>query len=841
VTQHGESGEVVNNVRDTSLEIVLDSGATSHMFPDKSLFYQIQEGFSGNVTMGDSQTCPIEGKGLVNIIGESLYIPRLRYGLISLSKLDQQGCSVELSRGTMRVHDKDKHIILTAHLAGNLYHLDARFVRTLRDPGKISANIVGQPGLYEDLDMIDSAIEEIPRKRIRQNFSDAEKEKINQRLYELHHKWGHLSEGRIKLAYKHGLVKGINFTEQEMGAAKLPFCYDCHRGKMKAFPSGDTTNHLWRIFQKVAVDYKGPLPVASIKKYKGFYLYSDYSTHFVWVYFVKRKTEFLTGLKKFINFIHKIGWLNRPKILQGDWDSMHTEASTMKWLDDHGIQLELSAPLKHSQNGQIERDMENLLDRTRTMMSIYDTPLRLWDHAVKYAVDLINMSPTSTQQNKTPYELVFNEVPDIDKLVPFFTPGVFHNPKEVRRGGLGQNSYKATPCRMLGYPDESKINYLIWNLKKRIVMVRADCRFVKKTRPKVAEDFEAVNERVDANDLLDQIEAQFGNEQWELESETETIIPQDNEDEPQMRTRSSTRVQNDGFSDTETVVDDRLDNPQDAELGGEQETSQHQPGLNQRNPHLGKPRHPNSVEELRARRLESRGIIDHRQDADAEEDVWQDVNYWDRPDPDIFTRNGSALLMGELRNIIEDDQIRSWTEDCLNLSLAEPPRTIQQALRAGFPNREEWFKAIRAELQTLQDQETFATADQHGRAMKTKFVFTASLKNDFTIKYKARLVVCGYSQIKGLDYNETFSPTTPIMTIFMLLNIGASKDKAMAIFDVKSAFLLGENDFEQYCVLPSEIMGQNCRVNILKSLYGSETGSKDMVRLTSYLSDRFGF
>jgi hypothetical protein len=37
------------------------------------------------------------------------------------------------------------------------------------------------------------------------------------------------------------------------------------------------------------------------------------------------------------------------------------------------------------------------------------------------------------------------------------------------------------------------------------------------------------------------------------------------------------------------------------------------------------------------------------------------------------------------------------------------------------------------------------------KLMKTKFVFTVTVKSDYTLKYKARLVVCGYSQIKGID------------------------------------------------------------------------------------------
>ncbi len=58
------------------------------------------------------------------------------------------------------------------------------------------------------------------------------------------------------------------------------------------------------------------------------------------------------------------------------------------------------------------------------------------------------------------------------------------------------------------------------------------------------------------------------------------------------------------------------------------------------------------------------------------------------------------------------------------------------------------------------------------------------IKNDMTYKFKARLVVCVYSQVYGIDYSETYSRTTPISTIFMLMHIGASLNLFTAIFDV---------------------------------------------------------
>ena len=55
-----------------------------------------------------------------------------------------------------------------------------------------------------------------------------------------------------------------------------------------------------------------------------------------------------------------------------------------------------------------------------------------------------------------------------------------------------------------------------------------------------------------------------------------------------------------------------------------------------------------------------------------------------------------------------------------------------------------------------------------------KWVFKKKMKIDGTIdKYKARLVIKGYKQQKGLDYFDTYSPISRITSIRMMLAIAS--------------------------------------------------------------------
>ncbi|KAG8497239.1 hypothetical protein CXB51_008487 [Gossypium anomalum] len=58
-------------------------------------------------------------------------------------------------------------------------------------------------------------------------------------------------------------------------------------------------------------------------------------------------------------------------------------------------------------------------------------------------------------------------------------------------------------------------------------------------------------------------------------------------------------------------------------------------------------------------------------------------------------------------------------------------------------------------------------------------------------RYKARLVVKGFSQLYGLDFTETFAPVARLDTIRLLLTLAAQKGWRIHQMDVKSTFLNG--------------------------------------------------
>ena len=76
------------------------------------------------------------------------------------------------------------------------------------------------------------------------------------------------------------------------------------------------------------------------------------------------------------------------------------------------------------------------------------------------------------------------------------------------------------------------------------------------------------------------------------------------------------------------------------------------------------------------------------------------------------------------------------------------------------------------------------------RPIRCKWVFkTKSDVKRQVERYKARLVVKGYSQREGIDFKETFSPVSTKESLHIIIVIVAHFDLELHHMDVRTAFL----------------------------------------------------
>ena len=96
-------------------------------------------------------------------------------------------------------------------------------------------------------------------------------------------------------------------------------------------------------------------------------------------------------------------------------------------------------------------------------------------------------------------------------------------------------------------------------------------------------------------------------------------------------------------------------------------------------------------------------------------------------------------------------------------------------------------------------------------------------ENSAQMRYKARLVVKGFGQKKGVDFEDIFSPVVKMSSIRVVLGLAAKLNLEVEQLDVKTAFLHGNLEEEIYMEQPEgfKVPGKEdfvCRLR--KSLYG---------------------
>jgi len=127
-------------------------------------------------------------------------------------------------------------------------------------------------------------------------------------------------------------------------------------------------------------------------------------------------------------------------------------------------------------------------------------------------------------------------------------------------------------------------------------------------------------------------------------------------------------------------------------------------------------------------------------------------------------------------------------------------------------------------------------------------VYKVKVNKDGSIgRFKSRFVVCGYSQIKSVDYTHSFSATMHVTSFRLLMALAMHVKLKLEHFDVSSAFT-------QYAIYKLIFVkppkgypqrtpdGTPCVLKLRKALYGIKQASRMwQLKLRKHLVDKMGF
>ena len=167
------------------------------------------------------------------------------------------------------------------------------------------------------------------------------------------------------------------------------------------------------------------------------------------------------------------------------------------------------------------------------------------------------------------------------------------------------------------------------------------------------------------------------------------------------------------------------------------------------------------------------------------------------------------------------------------------PKNINEAIVDEY-----WVGAMQDELNQFERNEVWSLVPRPKdiNVIGTKWVFRNKTdESGKIVRNKARLVAQGYTQVEGVDFDETFAPVARLESIRLLLSIACVKKFKLFQMDVKSAFLNGYLQEEVYVEQPKGFVdphSPNHVFKLKKALYGLKQAPRAWYdRLTQYLID----
>ena len=164
------------------------------------------------------------------------------------------------------------------------------------------------------------------------------------------------------------------------------------------------------------------------------------------------------------------------------------------------------------------------------------------------------------------------------------------------------------------------------------------------------------------------------------------------------------------------------------------------------------------------------------------------------------------------------------------------PKTYEEAMRS--KDSKMWREAMNEEMKSLDENNTYTlTKLPEGKSLVgTRWVYTVKEKENGGVRYKARYVAKGYSQVPEIDYFETFSPTAKITSIRLLMQLALDFSLDLHQMDVKTAYLSAPIDCELYVEQPEGFIkysetGERLVCKLNKSLYDLKQSGRNWNQL----------
>ncbi|KAK1667563.1 hypothetical protein QYE76_055722 [Lolium multiflorum] len=769
---------------------VLDSGCTSHMTGGKNLVKELRPNINNiTVSFGDNSTSEVLGFGKVVVahnitLVDVMLVKTLGYNLLSVSALGKMGFAVFIDKDiVVLLWSKTLKVAFVGYREHNLYVVDFSGTTTTSAMCLFGKADVGW----------------LWHRRLAH---------VNMRTLQSLHKGNHIV----------GLMENVSFAKDRV-------CRACVEGKMHDSPHpSKTIISSKRILELLHVDLFGPVTHASLGAKKHCLVIVDDYSRYTWVYFLKTKDE---TQQIFIDFATEVQRQHNLLIMaiRSDNGSEFKNYTLNDFLSDEGIRHQYSAAYTPQQNGVAERKNRTLMDMARSMMAEYKSRYNFWAEAISTACHSSNRLYLRKGLNKTPYEILTGNKPNISYFKVFGCK-CFYKIKGVR---LSKFAPKALEGIFVGYGAESH-TYRIFDIASGIIIESCSVRFEENDGSQVGQVDVCAGDEIPQDAIVRMgvgffrpieghgvasreglcsttVEPSSSQHQQTPSSEENDAPTQEQEQNPPSRQdqgQDQPRI-HDGSDeypfDICSAPNDVQDQAHDVEHSQEIVVAQVEGQDGDPNDQVDQvtpPRPRRTKEEIEARRLARRERqlerLEHTHDK----------------------------VLGDVRaKVSTRRQLANFSNHHAYISLVEPKKVFE-ALEDS-----DWMEAMHEELNNFKRNKVWTLVEKPKECRNvigTKWIFK-NKQDEFgnVVRNKARLVAQGFSQVEGIDFGETYAPVARLESIRILLAYASHHNFKLQQMDVKSAFLNGPIHEEVYVKQPpgfEDLNFPNHVYKLDKALYG---------------------
>lgn len=286
-----------------------------------------------------------------------------------------------------------------------------------------------------------------------------------------HRRFAHISGDRLRVLGTKGLVSGLPSLSARSpglpGSHSSPPCISCIEGKQTRDSFAHTASRRSKPLELVHSDLHGPLPPTS-NGYQYWITFTDDATRYRRCWVLRKKSEAFAAFQQYKAWAEKQTSCSL-KALRDDKGGEYMSAEWERFMLQHGIERQHTTAATPQQNGVAERTNRILDTGVASLLSDASLASSFWGEALSSFIHVLNRSPSSAVDGKTPYEAFYHRKPDVSHLRVWGCRAYVHVQKAKRRAFQP----KSQPHVFIGYPIDYK-GWKCWDPANNKVVISRD-------------------------------------------------------------------------------------------------------------------------------------------------------------------------------------------------------------------------------------------------------------------------------------------------------------------------------------------------------------------------------